>query len=129
MNNNTLKEHYLNNDNFSKFINTLTELSISHNFIISCNFAEAEQDKKICYTLVDRNLVELQRYKSFLRNLEFLTRDTGIMLNSIINMIDIDDLAVFDCYKTEKNQLIGNVKNFDLKHIRQLRILKFVYDK
>lgn len=111
------------------FINLLNDISASHNIAINATLSKSTADKKICYAHVERSSCELDRYNSFLRDIELLTAKTGVMLSGTISMIDLNGLADFDNYKINGNQIIASAKDFSLRYIKQTRIHKFKYDK
>ncbi|OCG72970.1 hypothetical protein [Gilliamella sp. Occ4-3] len=112
-----------------KFIKLLNDISKSHNIAINATLSKSTANKKICYAHIERSSSELDRYNSFLRDIELLTAKTGVMLTGSINMIDLNCLADFDSYKINGNQIIASVKDFSLRYIKQIRIHKFKYDK
>lgn len=111
------------------FINSLNDISTSHNIAINAPLLKSTANKKICYAHVERSSSESARYNSFLRDIELLTAQTCIMLTGSINMIDLNGLADFDCYKIDENQITASAKDFNLRHIKQIRIHRFKFEK
>lgn len=111
-----------------KFIKLLNDISTSHNIAINATLSKSTANKKICYAHVERSTCELNRYNSFLRDIELLTAKTGVMLTGAINMVDLNNLADFDSYIINGNQITASAKNVSLRHIKQIRIHAFKYD-